>query len=155
MYIVVDSSNVNDYLKKRKQGNWIVWYYADWCGHCHHMQPEWESFVEEVKNNKNINLAKIQDTMLDKIKVQILGYPSIQFHSKGKKISEFNQERNASNLIKFTNNNIRKMRKRVMSKRKKPKPIVLTKKNILSIKNMLKSKSKRRSKSKSRTRLYL
>ena len=151
MYIVVDSNNVNDYLKKRKQGNWVVWYYADWCGHCHHMQPEWESFVEKSKNNKNINLAKIQDTLLDKIKVQILGYPSIQFHSKGKKISEFNQERNASNLIKFTNDNIRKMRQRVRSKKKKP--IVLSKKNILRIKNRLKSKSKGSSKKTRRIKL--
>ena len=120
MYIVVDSNNINSYLKQKNKGNWLVWYYADWCGHCHRMMNEWEDLVQKIKSKKNINLAKVQDVMLDKIKLknQIRGFPTVRFVNNGRDISEFMDERNSDNLIKFTNDNIKKMKKRVKSKKK-------------------------------------
>ena len=111
MYIVVDSNNINSYLKKKNKGNWLVWYYADWCGHCHSMMNEWEDLVQKIKSKKNINLAKVQDVMLDKIKLknQIRGFPTVRFVNNGRDISEFMDERNSDNLIKFTNDNIKKI----------------------------------------------
>ena len=57
---------------------------------------------------------------LDKIKLknQIKGFPTVRFINNGRDISEFMDERNSDNLIKFTNDNIKKMKKRVKSKKK-------------------------------------
>ena len=124
MYIEVNSNdNLGDYLKHKNKGNWIVWYHADWCGHCHQMASDWDNFVKKTQHKKNINLAKIQDVMLKNIKVKnkIEGYPTIRFINNGKDMSEFMEERNTENLISFTNKNIRKMKQRIQSKKKKIK----------------------------------
>ena len=36
-----------------KKGVWLVWFYADWCGHCVNMKPEWEQLEKKCKGNND------------------------------------------------------------------------------------------------------
>ena len=54
MYINVGSSgdalNLSNLLK---DGDWMVLYYAEWCGHCVAMEENWNKFIE-MNNNKKV-----------------------------------------------------------------------------------------------------
>ena len=38
----------------------MVLYYADWCGHCQTMKPEWQKVVNKMKNKNNVNVAEVE-----------------------------------------------------------------------------------------------
>lgn len=45
---VNDSASVDKYNSHVKNGDTMVLYYSDWCGHCQMMKPEWEKFEERI-----------------------------------------------------------------------------------------------------------
>jgi len=104
------SDNQNDLDKfnnSNKSGNWLVWYHADWCGHCKRMVDQWNN----LKNNlgKNVHTAKVQDEVVNKLnyKAQIQGFPTIEMRRDGHKIAEYNGDRTAEDLMKFAMSNSR------------------------------------------------
>ena len=80
----------------------MIWYHAEWCGHCQHMADEWEQFNKHCQS-KNMNTAKISDEMLSNLKYEhnVQGFPTIELHNKGKKVKDFNQQRNSKEFINF------------------------------------------------------
>ena len=96
MYINVGSSgdalNLSNLLK---DGDWMVLYYAEWCGHCQTMKPEWNKVVKKLKkNNNNVNIAEIEsnhiDTLINKPKIQ--GFPTIKMYNNGKEIANLRRD---------------------------------------------------------------
>ena len=53
----VNPKDINKLQQAKKSTNVLVWYYADWCGHCQMMKDEWEKLVE---SKPNVSLAKAQ-----------------------------------------------------------------------------------------------
>ena len=58
----------------------LIWFYADWCGHCKYFSPEWDKFVS-ANRNKSIELVKQngdedKDGSLHK-KYNVTGYPTV------------------------------------------------------------------------------
>lgn len=115
MNFIVDNSNLNDFNRKMKTGNMIVWYFAPWCGHCKMMEPEWNKFMA-FKNNhpvlsKKLNCARVSDSILphlnDKYR-SITGFPTIKFYKNGNPQGEFESHipRTSENFKEFTMNNL-------------------------------------------------
>lgn len=115
MNFIVDNSNLNDFNRKMKTGNMIVWYFAPWCGHCKMMEPEWDKFMA-FKNShpvlsKKLNCARVSDSILphlhDKYR-SIAGFPTIKFYKNGNPQGEFesNLPRTSENFKEFTMNNL-------------------------------------------------
>jgi thioredoxin-like negative regulator of GroEL len=110
---VTDDDNLNKFNSSCDNGNWFVWYFADWCGHCTEMNPEWDNL--KSNNINNVNLAKIRDDFISKLKPEapVQGYPTIILYKDGKLSSIYNGERNenafnsflSSNTDSSTNNN--------------------------------------------------
>ena len=116
MYVVVDKSkNLNSFNNKIKKGPWLVWFYADWCGHCVHMKPEWEKLENECKNNKMTNVARVNDQMKDKLHNNIgndvMGFPTIRLYNNGKLENEYSGERNNNSFMEFLLNKINTLKK--------------------------------------------
>jgi protein disulfide-isomerase-like protein len=111
MYLKVlsndDASNLSNLLK---DGNWMVLYYAEWCGHCQSMKPEWEKLVEKMKDSKQVNLADVKSDVIDSLKQkpQIEGFPTIKMYNKGKEVAKFEDERSVEKMEKFANDNATK-----------------------------------------------
>jgi len=61
-----NSDNVNDLIKQMKKKEWVIFYYATWCGACQMMKPEWDKFEqsEDIENNKNYNIAMVESNQL-------------------------------------------------------------------------------------------
>lgn len=125
MNIVVDSeSKIPEFERLRNKGPVIVWYYADWCGHCTDFDPAWNEYTNKCSNNKiNISNAKVNHNIIEKLSYspEVQGYPTIQFHHKGKNLSEFNENRTPEELMKFAKGNLKNIPKSKKASKKKSK----------------------------------
>ena len=116
MFIVLDKqSNLNKFNNNIKSGPWLVWFYADWCGHCVNMKPEWEKLENKCKGNNNLNIARVNDQMKDKLHNNIgndvSGFPTIRLYNNGKLDNEYTGERNNNSFLEFLLNKINTLKK--------------------------------------------
>jgi thiol-disulfide isomerase/thioredoxin len=119
MYIKVNSKDEASNLSQLiKDGNWIVLYYAEWCGHCNEMKPEWDNVVKLLSdlgiNNKTtkqqqpiIHVADVESKHIPELKHKpaIEGYPTIKMYNDGKEVAKYQDERVADKITTFAMNN--------------------------------------------------
>jgi hypothetical protein len=109
MYIkVLNESSLNKLQNKMKRGKWVVNYYADYCGHCQSMKPEWNKFIIKIKKNPSVNVADIESQFLPKLKSdpQVMGFPTIKMYNDNKPIAEHDGERTCHGFEKFVADNL-------------------------------------------------
>ena len=116
MRIILDKSGeLNKFNNHTKKGPWLVWFYADWCGHCKEMEPEWDILEERCKNDKHLNIAKVKDTLKESISPSmsnnVMGFPTIRYFNNGKLEEEYNGNRNNNAFLEFLLNKIGDLRK--------------------------------------------
>lgn len=93
-------------------GKKLVWFYADWCGHCKNMADSWNkasSKVNKSNDNKMIKINVGEDDIEQKRiveKYNIKGYPTILILQNGNIVSLYEGERDESSLISYVNNNL-------------------------------------------------
>ena len=81
----------------------MVFYYADWCGHCTHTKPEWKKLEDAYENDNNVSIEKVNEQNMsneDKRKLKIEGYPTIILFVNGKAIP-YEGARSVSNFESF------------------------------------------------------
>jgi len=128
MYVHV--TNENDLNLYNKKGLWLVWYYAEWCGHCVAMEENWNKFIEMNNNKSKINIARIEDTMLGRLdNVNIQGFPTIKIYKNGKELEQYSDERTPEKFLKFLKKHEKKQK---ASKKKLTKKVKSNKKRKLS-----------------------
>ena len=69
----------------------LMLFYADWCGHCKRMKPEWEKVKSEFPG-RCIDVESESITDRHRNQYNVKGYPSI-FVVKGEEITEYDGER--------------------------------------------------------------
>ena len=117
MYIKVaskdDAVKLSDLLK---DGDWMVLYYAEWCGHCNEMKPEWKKVVEKMGKSKTVNVADVESAHIGELadKPQVEGFPTIKMYNNGKEVANFKDDRVADKMEKFalSNSRVRKTSKK-------------------------------------------
>lgn len=82
-----DSGDLDNNIK---DGTKLVLFYADWCGHCQKVKPEWEKAVAKVNTKNEVKMIKVncgegteQDQEVMK-KYNVDGYPTIIKFVNGK-----------------------------------------------------------------------
>jgi thiol-disulfide isomerase/thioredoxin len=86
-------------------------FYANWCGHCKTIAPEWEKLIKSVKEDKSIqNLAivavesgvndKHVANMLSKLHLTVKGYPTLGAILNNKFI-EYDGGRTAADMLNY------------------------------------------------------
>jgi len=109
MHFVVKSNQDSRKLcQNMKQGNWMVLYKADWCGHCKTLQPEWNEFVQTMNTRPDLNLAEVESSFLPAMKHQVEGYPTIKMFHNNRPVADFNDSRDVDGLERFALSNIPK-----------------------------------------------
>jgi protein disulfide-isomerase-like protein len=108
MYLKVEThDDANKLSELLKDGDWLVLYYAEWCGHCKAMKPEWEKVVEKLKDSSKINIADIKSELIEALshKPKIEGFPTIKMYNKGREIAKYEDERSAGKIQQFAISN--------------------------------------------------
>merc|ERR1711972_1085410 len=82
--------------------NWLVEFYAPWCGHCKQLAPIWDKLGEKYKDSEDIVVAKMDSTANELEDIKISGFPTIKLFKKGdNKVVDYNGERTLEGLTKF------------------------------------------------------
>ena len=104
--IVKDEASAMSLAKEMKNGPWVVLYYAEWCGHCSHMKPEWNKFKSSC--NKNVNIGEVEHSSMDLLhkRPEIKGYPTIRMYNNNTEVGEFEQERTENKMLDFVNSHL-------------------------------------------------
>ena len=95
--------------------NIIVLVYADWCGHCQALKPEWEKMEEAMKGDERCEIVKIEsedksglenlNSRLDGERIDVSGYPTIlSIDGQTRKHHMYNGGRSADALIAWAKN---------------------------------------------------
>lgn len=89
-------TNPTSFEKDTQNGKKLVLFYADWCGHCKTIKPEWNAAAAKVNKNGNnkmikINVGDAKDENQQQISnaYNIQGYPTILYLDSGKKIDTY------------------------------------------------------------------
>nr|XP_039264343.1 protein disulfide-isomerase TMX3-like [Styela clava] len=91
------------FREAKKQGEWLVMFYAPWCGHCKHLEPTWMEVGEAMKNTMPVHVARLDCTKYSSLSSDfgVRGFPTIKFIS-GDNEYEYRGARTKSDIIAFT-----------------------------------------------------
>lgn len=83
----------------------LVLFYADWCGHCKKMKPDWDAAAKEVGAEKMIKV-NVGDGTPEQVKTMtdygVKGFPTILVFENGSSTGPFNSRDKAGFLEFFT-----------------------------------------------------
>lgn len=74
------------------QGHWFIKFYAPWCSFCKKMAPTWVELADtQAKYGQTLRIGEFDcTTATDFCKdLQVTGYPTLLFFSKGQKMHQF------------------------------------------------------------------
>ena len=89
-------------------GKKLVLFYADWCGHCNTLKPQWNKAAKQTKNS-NVRMVKVNCGEDDKKhqdivnRYDIQGFPTIKLLNNGKVESDYDGKRDSSSLVTYVN----------------------------------------------------
>lgn len=82
--------------------------YANWCGHCQHLKPEWSKMKNELRSKKMekncmFEFVEIEENELDSYKerfpqLNVSGYPTIFKNNGDDQLEYYNGDRTSSEM---------------------------------------------------------
>ncbi|XP_075225053.1 thioredoxin-related transmembrane protein 3 [Lycorma delicatula] len=103
---LVDSSRVLElsdrFLDIKKDGMWLVMFYAPWCAHCKRLEPIW-AHVAQALYNTNIRVGRVDCTRFTNLATEfnIAGFPTIMFLKGDTQQYTFRGDRTKEEIISF------------------------------------------------------
>lgn len=81
-------------------GDWLVKFYASWCGHCKKLEPIYEKVAEQLDGEINVARVNVPANRELGTRFGIKGFPTIKFISKGQ-VYQYKGRRTVDDIVKF------------------------------------------------------
>lgn len=82
-------------------GRRLVFFYANWCGHCQKMKPEWDKLVQKYNQTYQLEQYEADEHKDIMKKEQIEGFPTIKLYKADGTSHEYRGDRSFESLEKF------------------------------------------------------
>jgi len=98
---VMVGSNFEE-VAKDKEKDVFVMFYAPWCGHCQKIAPIWDELAENLKDNTDVVIAKIDGVDNEVDGVEVDGFPTLVLVKKGtNEVVPYVGKRDLESMTKF------------------------------------------------------
>lgn len=102
---VIDLDNSNfEHLTQASTGattgDWLVKFYASWCGHCKKLEPIFEQVAELLDGEVNVARVDVPANRELGTRFEVKGFPTIKLISKGK-VYQYKGRRTAKDIAEF------------------------------------------------------
>ena len=95
--IMLKKSDFDNNLNLKKQGKVVILYFADWCGHCKHLKPDYQKLADNkegftvaaVDADNNGGLIEMIQSKGDKAEYQVQGFPTVVSYYDGNYFSTY------------------------------------------------------------------
>jgi thioredoxin-like negative regulator of GroEL len=100
---VVNSASAQNLQNRMNSGNWIILYYADWCGFCQQFKPEWEALKSRMP--AYINTAEAESGVIPQFPKPpvVQGYPTIKLYRNSQDLGDYQGARTSSDILEYLN----------------------------------------------------
>jgi len=95
--VVLTSENIDEHLSS---GDWMIKFYAPWCGHCKRLAPTWEKLATELKGK--VNVGKVDASIYRALgaRYDVKGFPTL-FHISDGKVRRYSGSRGLTQMQDF------------------------------------------------------
>jgi thiol-disulfide isomerase/thioredoxin len=114
--VMLKKSDFDDNLNLKKGGKVVILYFADWCGHCKHLKPDYQKLADNasgftvaaVDADDNDGLIEKIQSMGKNAEYEVRGFPTIVSYYNGKYFSTYGASddkkfRSLEDLMEYAN----------------------------------------------------
>ena len=95
--VMLKKGDFDNELKLKKGGKFVILYFANWCGHCKHLKPDYQKLADNangftvaaVDADNNDGLIEMIQSMGDNAEYDVRGFPTIVSYNNGKYFSTY------------------------------------------------------------------
>jgi len=105
----IKKGDFDDNLNLKKDGKVVVLYFANWCGHCNHLKPDYQKLADNAKGfsvvavdaDDNDGLIEMIQSMGDDAEYDVRGFPTIVSYNNGKYFSTYGPSNDGKEFRSF------------------------------------------------------
>jgi len=93
--VMLKKGDFDDDLNLKKDGKVVVLYFANWCGHCKDLKPDYQKFADRAKGftvaavDADDNDGLIEKLQGEDTEYDVRGFPTIVSYNNGKYFSTY------------------------------------------------------------------